>query len=320
MSRYRVLVTFATVLLATVAASAEQGPDVFELLAAEWADNKDYACNSNPHVISFSADRKVATFSYQQPPDRSHWTPSLHAYRLSPEDSNDKTLSFRILDHGRNWLALKRIGDVTPGKEAAFSSWKITLASKDENYTWHLYGAAAGNKSFLRGVRCKPEDKIVQEASEVIAEANLDQTLAQLLGMWEAPGRIMGRPVTYRAEGKAVLQGNFVRVELREQSVPARYEAIILIGKSDSDEKYVAHWLDVFGADVSSIVGVGEYDGNELTLRFDRNDNTIVNVFRFRRSLPLRADRFDLATLSIDKATQAVSETGLFEFKRQSPE
>jgi len=315
---HRVLIAIAVVLSATVASNLhaeESGLDVFELLADEWADNKDYACNSNPHVISFSEDRTVATFSYQHPPDRSHWSPSLHTYRLSPEDSVEKVISFRVVDHGRNWLALKRVGEATSAKDAAYMKWKITLSKGDAGYSWHLYGAEAGNRSLLRGVRCKPEDKIVAEKSDIIAEANLDVVLAQLLGKWEAPGRIMGRPVVYRAEGKAVLQGSFVRIELRDLSVPARYEAIILIGKSDDNESYVAHWLDVFGPDASTIVGFGEYKSNELTLRFEQAESTVVNTFRFHRSLPLRVGRFDLVTLSIDRATQAVSETASYEFK-----
>jgi hypothetical protein len=318
-------VSFALALLLATSAAlgqerAQEGNepnlDVFELLSAEWADNKDYTCNTNPHVISFSDDRQFATFSYQHPPDRSHWTASLHTYRLSPEESKDETIIFKVLDHGRNWLALQRLEDETEEIGSKPQRWKLTLVSGDANYKWHLYGAAAGKNSLLRGVRCKPEDKIIQEESDIIADANLEDILMRLVGRWEAPGRIMGRPITYRAEGKAVLQGAFVRIDLRDLSVPARYEAIILIGKAKGDEKYIAHWLDVFGADASAVVGVGEYDDEELTLRFEQDENSVVNIFRFHRSLPLRADRFELVTLSIDKATQAVSETASYAFKK----
>jgi hypothetical protein len=221
-----------------------------------------------------------------------------------------------VLDHGRNWLALQRLQDETEETGSRPQRWKLTLVSDDANYKWHLYGAAAGKNSLLRGVRCKPEDKIIQEESDIIADANLEDVLTRLVGRWEAPGRIMGRPITYRAEGKAVLQGAFVRIELRDLSVPARYEAIILIGKAKGDDKYIAHWLDVFGADASSVVGVGEYHDEELTLRFEQEESSVVNIFRFHRSLPLRADRFELVTLSIDKATQAVSETASYDFKK----
>jgi len=176
--------------------------------------------------------------------------------------------------------------------------------------------APLGDNSLLRGVRCKPEDKIVQEVADTMSDANLDPTLKRLVGRWEAPGRVMGRPITYRAEAKAVLQGAFVRIDLRDLTVPARYEAMILIGKSDRDDTYVAHWLDVLGVDASSIVGTGRYDDNELTLQFNQAKTTVVNTFRFRRSIVLRADRFDLVTSSIDNATQAVSETASYEFKR----
>jgi len=309
------------VILATFAQDVygnEETPvlDVFELLSAEWADNKDYTCNTNPHVISFSSDRQLATFSYQQPPDRSHWTASMHAYRLSPEESKDKTIVFDVLDHGRNWLALQRRDESSADAAAKPQRWKLTLTSDDANYKWHLYGAAAGKNSLLRGVRCKPEDKIIQEESDIIADENLESVLTGLVGKWEAPGRIMGRPVTYRAEGKAVLQGRFVRIDLRDLSVPARYEAIILIGKSKDQETYVAHWLDVFGADASTVVGIGEFDDDELTLRFEHDSHSVINVFRFHRSLPLRADRFELVTLSVDKASGEVSETASYDFKK----
>ena len=170
--------------------------DVFQLLSAEWADNKDYTCSTNPHVISFSSDRQLATFSYQHPPDRSHWTASLHEYRLSPEESKDKTIVFKVLDHGRNWLALQRLEETSEEAKVKPQRWRITLTGDDAGYKWHLYGAAAGKSSLLRGVRCKPEDKIIQEESDMIAEENLEDVLTRLVGKWEAPGRIMGRPVT----------------------------------------------------------------------------------------------------------------------------
>ncbi len=316
---YRASTTLGLLLIATLAPAENTGNhklDVFDLLSAEWADNRDYSCAENPHVITFSKDRKLATFTYLEPPDRSHWSSSYHGYHLSPEESTETKLVFYVLDHGRNWLALQRTDALPDRNRGVPPRWKISLMKDDTNYRWHLYGAAFGNNSLLRGVRCTPESKILKEKSEAFSHANLDPTLARLVGHWEAPGRVMGRPVTYRAKGSAVLQGSFIRIELRDLTVPARYEAIILVGKSERGDAYVAHWLDVLGVDSSSVIGSGTYDDNELTLQFEQAENTIVNTFRFRRSIPLRADRFDLVTLSIEKATQAVSETASYEFKR----
>lgn len=319
--RKKLVVSIALLCCTALSAVAEEPKlDVFELLAAEWADNQDFTCYTNPHTITFSEDRSTATFSYKQPPDRSHWASNMHEYSLSPESSSERTIVFKVLDHGKNWLALQPEVDAAGGGRATAKRWRITLTNEDAGYKWRLYGAPPGHNSILRGVRCDPEDKIIQDESEIYAIENLEDVLSKLTGTWEAPGRIMGRPVTYRAEGSAVLQGSFVQIYLRDLTIPARYEAIILIGKSKHDDQYIVHWLDVFGPDSTTTVGIGELYGDKLIFKFEHPDHTVVNTFHLLRSLPLRADRFNLVTQYIDKETEEVSETASYEFKKVDAE
>jgi len=114
---YRTSIALGLVLLTGLAQGENNDSgklDVFDLLSDEWADNRDYTCSDNPHIITFWRDRTLATFTYVDPPDRSHWSPSYHAYHRSPEKNRVKP-----------------------------QAWKISLIKDDTNYRWHLYGCPA---------------------------------------------------------------------------------------------------------------------------------------------------------------------------------
>ena len=50
-----------------------------------------------------------------------------------------------------------------------------------------------------------------------------------------------------------VLDHKFVELHLVDAATPPQYEAIVLIGYSHADERYVAHWCDTFGGAFSAL-------------------------------------------------------------------
>jgi hypothetical protein len=43
------------------------------------------------------------------------------------------------------------------------------------------------------------------------------------------------------------LDHQFLRLEMKDVATPPAYEATVYIGYDKTGERYVAHWLDVFG-------------------------------------------------------------------------
>ena len=51
------------------------------------------------------------------------------------------------------------------------------------------------------------------------------------------------------------------------------------IGYDNMSERYVAHWLDVFGGRFSEPLGYGKRDGNSIRFVFEYPDGHFVNTF-----------------------------------------
>jgi ketosteroid isomerase-like protein len=65
-------------------------------------------------------------------------------------------------------------------------------------------------------------------------------------------------------------------------AVPAgepRYQAHVYVGFDNMSERYVAHWIDVFGGRVSGTLGYGTRSGNTISLRFEYPDGPFENAF-----------------------------------------
>ena len=110
-----------------------------------------------------------------------------------------------------------------------------------------------------------------------------DDLLDNLAGTWTLRGTIQGKPAEQRLSAGWVLNHQFMRLEFEQTgSVPAgepRYAAHVYVGYDNTSERYVAHWIDVFGGRFAGTLGYGVRTGNAITLRFEYPDGPFENGF-----------------------------------------
>ena len=83
-------------------------------------------------------------------------------------------------------------------------------------------------------------------------------------------GSVRGRPATYTLDATRVLQGRFV-------------EARVFIGVDSVGGRYIAHWLDRFGAAYSIPHGTGDARGDTVLLDFPYPAGAFRDAFVYDR-------------------------------------
>jgi hypothetical protein len=117
----------------------------------------------------------------------------------------------------------------------------------------------------------------------------LDSLLDHLVGHWTMTGSVRGQPATYTLETTRVLQGRFVELHMQDVHVPPIYEARVFIGVDSTGSRYIAHWLDNFGAAYSIPPATGLARGDTLILNFPYPDGAFRDTFAYDR----RRDAWD---------------------------
>jgi hypothetical protein len=105
-----------------------------------------------------------------------------------------------------------------------------------------------------------------------------DNLISNLEGRWKISRQIRGTTVENVANATWVLNHQFLQLHMKDVAVPAKYEAIVLIGYIYADKLYLAHWTDSFGAKFSA-VGKGTRSGNSVEFRFEYPDGPFFNTF-----------------------------------------
>lgn len=113
------------------------------------------------------------------------------------------------------------------------------------------------------------------------AAAAADPLLTNLEGHWVGVGTVEGEAVTYDAEGRFALQGEFLVLSMIDADDPPAYEAAVFLARSAKKGDYVAHWLDNFGADGARVVGFGAGADRKLEITFDYAEATFRDRFEF---------------------------------------
>lgn len=108
-----------------------------------------------------------------------------------------------------------------------------------------------------------------------------DPFLENLTGKWKIERRIRGTLVANTMEGKWVLQHRFLQLRMKDVATPPKYEALVMIGWDGLQERYVAHWMDVYGGRFSAM-GYGKRDGNSIEFRFEYPDGPFFNTFHWQ--------------------------------------
>src|SRR5690349_10900284 len=103
-----------------------------------------------------------------------------------------------------------------------------------------------------------------------------DDLLDQLAGAWKLTGTAAGRQAHNDVFAAWVLEHQFLRI--RFENGP--YEAHVYLGRDNLSDRYVAHWLDVFGGRICETLGYGRRNGDAVELVFEYPDGPFHTTFR----------------------------------------
>lgn len=110
-----------------------------------------------------------------------------------------------------------------------------------------------------------------------------DDLLDHLSGNWNLTGKIAGSEAAHTIHAEWVLHHQFLLFHEKEPApqkngaVP--YEAMVFIGYDNASERYVAHWIDVFGGRIDETLGYGTRTGNAINFVFEYPDGPFHTSF-----------------------------------------
>ena len=107
-----------------------------------------------------------------------------------------------------------------------------------------------------------------------------DAFIDKLVGEWRLLREIRGREVENTVSADWVLNHQFLRIHMKDVADPPAYEALVYIGYEHADERYVVHWLDVYGGKFSAI-GYGKRVGDSIPFVFQYDDGPFYNTFKW---------------------------------------
>ena len=111
-----------------------------------------------------------------------------------------------------------------------------------------------------------------------------DTLLDHLAGDWRIERTMRGRATSSTAHGEWVLNHQFLLLHYQDAprtATPSGYEAMVFIGYDNASERYVVHWIDIFGGRFSETLGYGTRDGNAIRMVFEYPDGPFYNTFTF---------------------------------------
>ncbi|HKO62596.1 MAG TPA: hypothetical protein VJV03_15630 [Pyrinomonadaceae bacterium] len=106
-----------------------------------------------------------------------------------------------------------------------------------------------------------------------------DDLLDNLVGEWKLVRKMQGRISEHVVKADWVLNHQFIRIQMRHVENPPAYEATVFIGWDHARERYIVHWLDVFGGKSSETLGHGTSNGNTIKFTFAYPEHPFVNTF-----------------------------------------
>jgi hypothetical protein len=111
-----------------------------------------------------------------------------------------------------------------------------------------------------------------------------DPLLDNLVGDWQVARKFSdGRKAESSLHVEWILNHQFLELHYRPLLSPPDYEAKVFIGFDPKAQRYIMHWLDVFGGTPSKTLGTGTLDEAAHTIYFQWTypDTQIINAFAF---------------------------------------
>ncbi len=106
-----------------------------------------------------------------------------------------------------------------------------------------------------------------------------NELLDKMTGRWKLTGTIRRKSVEHLVEAQWVLNHQFLQVHEKDVTTPPGYEANVMIGYDNTSERYVAHWLDIYGGRVSETLGYGTRAGDQIEFVFEYPDGPFRTTF-----------------------------------------
>jgi hypothetical protein len=119
---------------------------------------------------------------------------------------------------------------------------------------------------------------LAQEPADGPKTVFRDAFIDNLVGEWRLMRVIRGREVENTVSADWVLNHQFLRIHMKDVADPPAYEALVYIGYQHADQRYVVHWLDVYGGKFSA-VGYGKRSGDAIEFAFQYDDGPFYNTF-----------------------------------------
>src|SRR5262249_22588834 len=116
-----------------------------------------------------------------------------------------------------------------------------------------------------------------QEALDGPKRIFRDDLLDNLVGKWIVTRKIRGKEVQNTLEAEWVLNHQFLELHMKDTASPPDYEAKVFMGYDSTSERYVAHWIDVYGGRFSETLAYGRRDGDSILLSFEYPDGPFHN-------------------------------------------
>jgi hypothetical protein len=137
-----------------------------------------------------------------------------------------------------------------------------------------------------------------QDALDGVNHPLADDLLDHLAGTWKATGQMQGQPLVHTFQVEWTLNHQFLHLHETDAAAKPAYEAHVYIGFDNMSERYVVHWIDVFGGRYSETLGYGKRTGDTIRFLFEYNDGPFTNTFTWDPSK--RAWRFVLESKGKD--------------------
>ena len=136
-----------------------------------------------------------------------------------------------------------------------------------------------------------------------------DKLLDELVGNWDVTGKAAGELLLHSCTVDWILNHQFLRIHFldvgskshqrkkagRDEHAP--YEAMVFVGYDNMSERYVVHWLDIFGGRFSETLGYGKRkDRNSIRFLFEGGTGPLHNTFTWnprRRTWSMVIDQKD---------------------------
>ncbi len=112
-----------------------------------------------------------------------------------------------------------------------------------------------------------------------------NELLDKMVGRWKLTGMIHRQSVEHAVEAQWTLNHQWLNVHEKDKAAPKdsspAYEANVMIGYDNTSERYVAHWLDVYGGRFSETLGYGTRSGDQIEFVFEYPDGPFHTTFRW---------------------------------------